>query len=40
VVAIDGKAAGRAPGEFKLRPGRHVVALNADRYLPFRLPSR
>ena len=34
-VAIDGKAAGRAPGEFKLRAGRHVVAVTADRHLPF-----
>ena len=35
-VAIDGKPAGGAPGEFKLRPGRHTVAVSADRYLPFR----
>jgi formylglycine-generating enzyme required for sulfatase activity len=34
-VSIDGKLAGRAPGELKLRPGRHIVALSADRYLPF-----
>ena len=34
-VAIDGKPAGAAPGEFKLRPGKHVVAVSADRHLPF-----
>jgi formylglycine-generating enzyme required for sulfatase activity len=34
-VAIDGKPAGRAPGEFKLHPGRHAVVVTAERYLPF-----
>jgi len=34
-ILIDGKPAGRAPGEFKLRAGRHIIALHADRYLPF-----
>lgn len=34
-VAIDGKAAGRAPGEFRLRAGKHVVLVTADRHAPF-----
>jgi formylglycine-generating enzyme required for sulfatase activity len=34
-VVIDGKPAGTAPGEFKLAPGSHAVALSAERYLPF-----
>jgi formylglycine-generating enzyme required for sulfatase activity len=33
-VTIDGRPAGRAPGEFKLRAGKHVVAVVAERYLP------
>jgi formylglycine-generating enzyme required for sulfatase activity len=35
-VEIDGRPAGRAPGVFKLTPGRHGVVLTADRYLAFR----
>jgi len=34
-VSVDGKAAGVTPGEFRLRAGRHVVVVTAERYLPF-----
>ncbi len=34
-VTLDGKPAGRAPGEFKLRAGKHVVGVAAPRHLPF-----
>lgn len=34
-VTIDGKDAGNAPGEFELAPGRHNVAIAAQRYQPF-----
>ncbi|MFO1406209.1 MAG: PEGA domain-containing protein [Steroidobacteraceae bacterium] len=34
-VAIDGRDAGRAPGEFRLAPGEHRVVVSADRYRPF-----
>ncbi|HEX7116502.1 MAG TPA: PEGA domain-containing protein [Steroidobacter sp.] len=34
-VTIDGKEAGGAPGEFELTPGRHRIAIAAERYQPF-----
>ncbi len=34
-VTIDSKEAGNAPGEFELAPGRHTVAIAAERYQPF-----
>ena len=34
-VSIDGRPAGAAPGEFRLREGKHVVAVVAPRHLPF-----
>jgi formylglycine-generating enzyme required for sulfatase activity len=34
-VAIDGKDVGAAPGEFQVAPGRHTVAITAQRYQPF-----
>jgi len=34
-VTIDGRAAGRTPGEFRLAPGPHAVRLTADRYVAF-----
>jgi hypothetical protein len=34
-VTLDGKEAGNAPGEFELAPGRHSVAIAAERYQPF-----
>lgn len=34
-VTLDGKPAGGAPGEFKLRAGKHVVGVAAPRHLPF-----
>src|SRR4030095_16899002 len=34
-VTIDGKEGGKAPGEFELEPGRHSVAIAAERYQPF-----
>jgi formylglycine-generating enzyme required for sulfatase activity len=34
-VTIDGKPQGAAPGEFKLEPGKHTIAIDAPRYQPF-----
>lgn len=34
-VAIDGKPAGEAPGEFELAPGKHDIALSSPRYQLF-----
>jgi formylglycine-generating enzyme required for sulfatase activity len=34
-VSIDGKEVGVAPGEFELAPGRHSIAIAAQRYQPF-----
>ena len=34
-VTIDGKEGGKAPGEFELEPGRHSVAIAAERYVAF-----
>jgi formylglycine-generating enzyme required for sulfatase activity len=35
-VTVDDKEAGKAPGEFELAPGRHTVAIAAERYQPFK----
>jgi len=35
-VSVDDKDAGKAPGEFELAPGRHTVAIAAERYQPFK----
>jgi formylglycine-generating enzyme required for sulfatase activity len=35
-VTVDDKAAGNAPGEFELTPGRHSVAIATERYQPFK----
>lgn len=35
-VTVDDKQAGNAPGEFELEPGRHSVAIAAERYQPFK----
>ena len=35
-VVVDDKEAGKAPGEFELTPGRHTVAIAAERYQPFK----
>ena len=35
-VTIDSKEAGNAPGEFELAPGKHTIAIAAERYQPFR----
>lgn len=34
-ITIDGKESGTAPGDFKLTPGTHTIALAAERYQPF-----
>ena len=34
-VTVDGKELGNAPGEFKLAPGKHTIAVAAERYQPF-----
>ena len=34
-VTIDGKPVGNAPGEFKVAPGKHQIAIDAQRYQPF-----
>ncbi len=34
-VTIDGKPAGRAPGEFALAAGNHTVRIDTERYLDF-----
>jgi formylglycine-generating enzyme required for sulfatase activity len=34
-VTIDGKELGNAPGEFTLKPGKHQIAIAAQRYQPF-----
>jgi formylglycine-generating enzyme required for sulfatase activity len=34
-VSIDGKPAGKAPGEFKLAGGRHKILIDTERYLDF-----
>jgi formylglycine-generating enzyme required for sulfatase activity len=34
-ISIDGNELGSAPGEFELAPGKHRVAIAADRYQPF-----
>lgn len=34
-VQIDGRPAGKAPGDFELAPGVHRIALRADMYQPF-----
>jgi formylglycine-generating enzyme required for sulfatase activity len=34
-VSIDGKAAGRAPGEFRLVAGRHRILIDTERHLDF-----
>lgn len=34
-VSVDGKALGEAPGEFTLAPGKHSIAIAAERYQPF-----
>ena len=35
LITIDGKVSGNAPGDFKLAPGKHTIALAAERYQPF-----
>lgn len=35
-VTVDDKETGNAPGEFELEPGRHSVAIAAERYQPFK----
>jgi formylglycine-generating enzyme required for sulfatase activity len=34
-VTVDGKVLGEAPGEFTLAPGKHSIAIAAQRYQPF-----
>ncbi len=34
-ISIDGKPAGKAPGEFKLAAGTHKVLIDTERYLDF-----
>lgn len=34
-VTVDGKELGHAPGEFSLKPGKHTIAIAAERYQPF-----
>ena len=34
-VTIDGRPAGKAPGEFELAAGKHSVQIAAERYQPF-----
>jgi formylglycine-generating enzyme required for sulfatase activity len=34
-VTVDGKELGNAPGEFNLKPGKHTIAIAAQRYQPF-----
>jgi formylglycine-generating enzyme required for sulfatase activity len=34
-VTVDGKELGDAPGEFNLKPGKHTIAIAAQRYQPF-----
>ena len=34
-VTVDGKELGNAPGEFNLKPGKHQIAIAAQRYQPF-----
>ena len=34
-VTVDGKELGNAPAVFDLRPGKHTVAIAAERYQPF-----
>lgn len=34
-VRIDGTVAGKAPGEFTLRAGKHAIAIDTERYLDF-----
>jgi formylglycine-generating enzyme required for sulfatase activity len=34
-VMIDGKAAGSAPGEIEVPPGKHTIAIASERYQPF-----
>lgn len=34
-VTVDGKVLGAAPGEFKVAPGKHAIAIAAHRYQPF-----
>ena len=34
-VSIDGKAAGRAPGEFRLAAGPHKILIDTERHLDF-----
>ena len=34
-ITVDGKDLGEAPGEFKLAPGKHSIAIAAARYQPF-----
>ena len=34
-VAIDGRAAGEAPGVFELAAGKHTVSIDTERYLDF-----
>jgi formylglycine-generating enzyme required for sulfatase activity len=35
LVRIDGKEAGKAPGEFKLRAGKHTVLIDTERYVDY-----
>lgn len=34
-VSVDGKEVGKAPGAFNLAPGKHAIAIAAERYQPF-----
>jgi formylglycine-generating enzyme required for sulfatase activity len=34
-VTIDGRATGKAPGEFALPAGRHTLSIDTDRYLDY-----
>jgi formylglycine-generating enzyme required for sulfatase activity len=34
-VSIDGKAAGAAPGELEVAPGKHAILIASERYQPF-----
>jgi formylglycine-generating enzyme required for sulfatase activity len=34
-VAIDGEPRGMAPGEFDVAPGKHEIAIHAERFQPF-----
>jgi formylglycine-generating enzyme required for sulfatase activity len=34
-VSVDGNELGNAPGEFELTPGKHRIAIAAERYQPF-----